>query len=281
MTRLRVGDVDIWQIVESERVEIDSATLFPRASAREIAEALRRVDDRDTDGEGRLLIGVSGYLIRAAGRRILVDACAGIPGAVAGRLKAAGVHVDEVDLVVSTHVHGDRVGGNTVGVEGRFVPAFPRARFWLCRTEFEYHRSRLAEGGEGAVPRYFLEGVLPLQEADRLDLVDANAVLLEEPDTRIWLEPAFGHTAGQVAVWIESRGACAVVTADIAHHPAQIACPALSAPNEIDPAAAETVRRSLIARLADSNMILLAAHFRPLSPGRIVGSGDDCRFVRL
>jgi glyoxylase-like metal-dependent hydrolase (beta-lactamase superfamily II) len=44
-------------------------------------------------------------------------------------LKAAGVTVDDIDIVMCTHLHGDHVGWNTRVENGRWVPTFPNAKY--------------------------------------------------------------------------------------------------------------------------------------------------------
>jgi glyoxylase-like metal-dependent hydrolase (beta-lactamase superfamily II) len=48
-----------------------------------------------------------------------------------GGLARVGVRPEDVDVVVNTHVHGDHVGWNTVGVDGGWEPTFPTEFFRL------------------------------------------------------------------------------------------------------------------------------------------------------
>jgi len=53
-------------------------------------------------------------------------------------LADAGLSVEDIDVVVATHLHFDHVGGFTVrDAAGRFRPRFPRAQYVVRRGEFE------------------------------------------------------------------------------------------------------------------------------------------------
>src|SRR6202011_1886140 len=84
------------------------------------------------------------------GLRLIVDTCIGNdkPRQFTGgnplatpflrHLADAGWSLDSVDVVVCTHLHVDHVGWNTMLVDGKWVPTFPKARYLFGRVEHEY-----------------------------------------------------------------------------------------------------------------------------------------------
>jgi glyoxylase-like metal-dependent hydrolase (beta-lactamase superfamily II) len=51
----------------------------------------------------------------------------------------AGVGPEEITIVINTHLHFDHAGGNTrTDEEGQAVAAFPNARYFVSREEFEH-----------------------------------------------------------------------------------------------------------------------------------------------
>jgi glyoxylase-like metal-dependent hydrolase (beta-lactamase superfamily II) len=54
------------------------------------------------------------------------------------RLKSAGITPDQVDFVFLTHLHVDRVGWNTQFINGRWVPTFPKAKYFMPNLEYRY-----------------------------------------------------------------------------------------------------------------------------------------------
>jgi glyoxylase-like metal-dependent hydrolase (beta-lactamase superfamily II) len=57
-------------------------------------------------------------------------------------LGAAGLTVDNIDIVMCTHLHADHVGWNTRLRNGRWVPTFPRARYLFAKQEFAIGQNR-------------------------------------------------------------------------------------------------------------------------------------------
>jgi len=101
------------------------------------------------------------------------------------------------------------------------------------------------------------EKVLPLAEADRLDLVEGETVIV--PGVRT--VPTPGHTPGHMSVWIESGGQELFVLGDVVVHEVQLADPDLVYVSDTDPLLAAATRRDLLGRLADERTPVIAGHF--------------------
>ncbi|MBA6436932.1 MBL fold metallo-hydrolase [Streptomyces sp. GMR22] len=54
------------------------------------------------------------------------------------RLAAIGVQPEDVDTVVNTHLHTDRVGWNTRLENGEWAPTFPNAQYLMHKADFDY-----------------------------------------------------------------------------------------------------------------------------------------------
>jgi glyoxylase-like metal-dependent hydrolase (beta-lactamase superfamily II) len=94
----------------------------------------------------------------------------------------------------------------------------------------------------------------------------------------VWLEPTHGHTPGHVRVRIRSRGADAVITGDVMHHPVQCAEPGWHSNFDVDADAARRTRRAFLERYADGPVLVIGTHFATPVAGRIVRHGDAWRF---
>src|SRR5262245_62726819 len=57
-------------------------------------------------------------------------------------LAAAGLSVNDIDYVMCTHLHVDHVGWNTRLENGRWVPAFPKAKYLMADRELAFGRRR-------------------------------------------------------------------------------------------------------------------------------------------
>lgn len=79
----------------------------------------------------------------------------------------AGVGTDEITIVVNTHLHFDHAGGNTRFDEnGKLISAFPNARYFVSRNEFE-HAENPHERDRAS---YLKENWQPLIESNQLEL---------------------------------------------------------------------------------------------------------------
>jgi glyoxylase-like metal-dependent hydrolase (beta-lactamase superfamily II) len=110
----------------------------------------------------------------------------------------AGAMREDVTIVVNTHLHFDHAGGNTVlDSEGRAVPAFPNARYFVSRAEFE-HAERPHERDRAS---YLAENWRPLVESGQLELKDDDYEVV--PGLR--METVAGHSR-TMQCWRLERG---------------------------------------------------------------------------
>jgi methylmalonyl-CoA epimerase len=127
---------------------------------------------------------------------------------LAHALADAGLTVEDIDIVVASHLHFDHVGGFTERrADGTLAPRFPRARYIAHAGEWHdathpHERNRAS---------YLGENFLPLMDAGVLTLVDDGAEIV--PGVRY--RRSGGHTAHHQVVTIESGGRTAVFAADM------------------------------------------------------------------
>ena len=53
-------------------------------------------------------------------------------------LRNYGLSPEDIDIVIDTHLHFDHCGGNTRVEKDKIVPAFPNARYFVQRGEYEH-----------------------------------------------------------------------------------------------------------------------------------------------
>ena len=129
----------------------------------------------------------------------------------------AGCAPEDVSIVVNTHLHFDHAGGNTVLDEsGRAVPAFPNARYFVSRAEFE-HAERPNERDRAS---YLPENWRPLVESGQLELKPDDYEVV--PGLR--METIAGHSRTMQCPRLERGGRTLFGFADLvptrAHVPA-------------------------------------------------------------
>lgn len=123
-------------------------------------------------------------------------------------LAEAGLSVDDIDIVLASHLHFDHVGGFTArAADGRIVPRFPKAKYVAHVQEWQdathpHERNRAS---------YLAENFVPLQDAGVLTLVGDDTEIMPGVKFR----RSGGHTMHHQVVMVESGGRTAVFTADM------------------------------------------------------------------
>ena len=92
------------------------------------------------------------------------------------------------------------------------------------------------------------------------------------------LEPLPGHTPGHRGINAASNGDRALFTGDCLHHPSQIIFPEWNSGFCVDPAQSAATRRAVLERLADTDELMIPAHFVDPGYGHIVSDGDRFSF---
>lgn len=228
-----------------------------------------------------LKLSIHALLVEAPGLKLVVDTCVGNdrPREITGgqalatpflqHLGEVGWSRDGVGAVVCTHLHVDHVGWNTMLVNGKWVPTFPKARYLIGRREYDFWSACNDEEQQAMLG----DSVKPIFDAGLVQLVDLDHVISPE----IRLTPSIGHTPGHVSVMIESEGERAVITGDMTHHPCQMAHPDWSL-GDSDPKAAALTRSRLFAEWADQGILVIGTHFPAPTAGHVVRDGAAFRF---
>jgi glyoxylase-like metal-dependent hydrolase (beta-lactamase superfamily II) len=281
MLSWQVGRVRITRIVEMELpVPAGAENFLPQATAAELRKSSwlypHFVGEDDT-----LKLSIHALLVDAPGLRLVVDTCIGNdrPRGITGgqplatpflqHLAEAGWSREGVDAVVCTHLHVDHVGWNTMLVDGKWVPTFPGARYFIGRREYEHWSAE----GDAEQQTILGDSVKPIFEAGLAELVELDHVISPE----IRLVPSTGHTPGHVSVMIASEGARAVITGDMTHHPCQLAHPDWSPAFDSDRTAAAVTRARLFAEWADQPILVIGTHYAAPTAGRVVRDGAAYR----
>ena len=109
-------------------------------------------------------------------------------------LSGKGLKSDEITDVILTHLHFDHTGGSTIKVSGKLQPAFPNAKYYVQKQNFEWAINP-SDRDKGS---YIKENFQPLMEEGVLHLIDGN----KNFDDEIEFFVINGHTFGQQMVKI-------------------------------------------------------------------------------
>ncbi len=261
---------------------VDAAAYFAGCPPAIVEAALARYAP-GTPGRS-VSIGYATILIEAAGRRILIDAAASIGGpasALRDALATIGYAPEDIDVVVCTHAHEDRVAALAEPDGDRRVPVFPGTRHLMHPAELDFLRAEWRSAPVGRWGQVYEGFVRPVEQAGILETaVDAH-VLAADGDTTVRLEDAPGHAPGHLVVRIADGDDEALFASDIFHHPLQILDPRICTLGDADTNLALATRKATVARCRDEGTIVIGAHFAGTGAGRIVGPAGAVAFEPL
>ncbi len=262
--------------------------LYPRIQPVHIQRNLDWLTGNLYDKASNLLVlAMHSFIIHAKSGLILIDTCSGNDRErpqktryhrnnwpYLERLKQAGVAPDDIKYVLCTHLHVDHVGWNTHLLNGKWVPTFKNAKYLFNKTEWEFWRSEY-ETTRFTDDPYYLDSILPIIDAGQYELIDNHY----DFDENVAVEPSPGHTPGHISIRLNSNGSHAIFTGDIMHHALQCAEPQLSSCFCVDDKHSYATRLDLLQTSADTDTLILPAHFPTPSFGRIKTVGDSFRFA--
>jgi len=273
---LEIGPVRCHRLVAGGEREVEAAAFFSGCPPETVARGLARFR---SDGGTQATVARNCSLIELAGLAILVDPAGEIdaPGGDPLRraLAAIGLRPEDIDIVLVTHAHEDRIAG--LAEAGR--PVFPRARHLIHAAELEFlHQARALEP-DGRYSRMHVGAVAPAERAGLIERVAGGHVVHEGGGARIVIEDAPGHTPGHYAVRISGGHDTALYASDTFHHPVQMLDPSIATKGDLDPALALATRAAMAAACAADGTIVIGSHFPGSGAGRLVGREGKTRYV--
>ncbi len=234
---------------------------------------------------------VQSFIVIADGRVTVVDPCVGnglnlpdfplfhmLDTPFIERFAATGIRPEQVDAVFCTHLHSDHCGWNTHLRDGRYVPTFPKARYYMARREVDRWDFRRADYKHTPLNAGIFENsVLPILEAGLAEVIPGDHRI--SPSLASVSTP--GHTLGHTALHLTSAGSEAWFTGDTFHHPLELLHPELDAETCEDYAATVASRQRLIEAFVATGALIIPAHFAAPHAGYLRDEGGVRRFVPL
>ena len=237
--RITVGDVEIIALSEGTGAR-PASWMFPE-NAPSVLTAYRDL----LDAEANVVMNFGCFVLRADGQTVLVDAGNGPErnGPLLRELEAAGVRVDEIDLVLFTHLHVAHTGWNIDRNTG--AARFSHARYLVPRVDFEYYTA----GGSASVAH----DIAPLAALGALELIESERSLVTLPTP--------GHTPGHASIVVTSQGRHALISGDAFVSRVSLAEPDWHVAADWDGAVAARTRHALIVRAERDDALVALSHF--------------------
>jgi len=162
-----------------------------------------------------------------------------------------GFHADEITDVICTHLHFDHVGGNTKFENGKIVPTFPNATYWVSQENWDLanHPSQKDAGS-------FIEiDWKVLAENGMVQIVDGREPFIDGIETYL----TYGHTTGLLHPVISDGNKSVFYGADLIPMAAHIPIPWVMA-YDINPVKTVEEKQKLLPKMVDENWILFFEH---------------------
>jgi glyoxylase-like metal-dependent hydrolase (beta-lactamase superfamily II) len=171
------------------------------------------------DEQNHVPAGLNSIVVRTGDHTVLIETgignkmperlvkIYGQPAKLLDSLSSAGFTPEDFDIVINTHLHFDHCGWNTVRQGGKFVPTFPRAKYYVQEGEWQHGRRQL----ERDAISYISENYDPLIASGKMQLLRGDQEII--PGISVKIFP--GHTRHMQAVIIRSGGHTACYISDL------------------------------------------------------------------
>lgn len=267
---MQFGDLCL-QLVSDGVMWLDGGALFglvPKVLWEQVAQP---------DELNRIPVALNCLLVESQGQRILVDTGLGdklsdkqqrnwglrrSDGGLIDGLHRLGLGAEEIDAVINTHLHGDHCGGNTTLRDGKPVPTFPRAEYWVQRSEW----AEACHLNERTRAVYLPENLCPLAEAGQLRLLDGDA----QVTSTVCCVVHPGHTLGYQSVILESGGHAAIYVGDLAPFSTHLERIAWLPAYDVLPLDHLATKRAVRDWVLERKALLIFQHDPLLSWGRLI-----------
>jgi len=181
------------------------------------------------DESNRVPVGFNCYIIRTGRNTVLIETGGGDKHDAVARermklppeaepvpdvLARHGIDPESIDTVINSHLHWDHCGGNTILRDGKPHPAFPRARYFASRGEWEHAHLRLSRDGVS----YIDANYDPLVESGQMTLVPGDCEVVPG----VWMRSAPGHNRDMMIITAESAGHTFCFFSDLVPFAAQV-----------------------------------------------------------
>ena len=278
---MQFGDYRV-EVVPGGEFRLDGGAMFgvvPRALWQRAAPP---------DAENRVRLNANCLFVEAGGERVIIETGMGDkwsprqremygvapgPTLTESLFERTGRRPEDVTIVVNTHLHFDHAGGNTtLDAEGRAVPAFPNARYFVSRAEYEHAEAPHERDRASYLP----ENWRPLAESGQLELKDD----VYEVVPGLTMETVPGHSRTMQCVRLRSGGHTLYGFADLVPTRAHVPL-AWVMGYDLFPVETVEAKRRLLPLAAREGWLCLFYHDPEAPLARVVEEGGRLRAVGL
>ncbi len=212
---MKIGKYKL-SVIETGTIGLDGGAMFG------VVPKVLWQRSNPADEMNRVTLAARNLLLESDNRKILIDTGIGTnwdekfmkiysvdqrKNSLFDSLKQKNVEPSEITDVILTHLHFDHVGGAVVFDEDKALPAFPNAKYFVRKKQFEWANNPSDRDKGSFVENRFK----PLYEEGVLALIDEG----KEFDDSIDLIEVNGHTFSQQLVKISDSSKTLFYCADL------------------------------------------------------------------
>lgn len=266
----RLGDIEV-SVISAGQVMVDSGGPFGL-----VPYVLWQKHQPLHDGH-YLPMSLNSMLIKTGGKNIIVDVGHGDKltekmreifqltypyGTLQEGLGRVGLGVEDIDMVIDTHLHGDHAGGNTTyDADGLVVATFPNAEYVVQRREFE----DAIQPNERTGATYLPVNYQSLYEIGQLRLLDGDTELA--PGVRGIVTP--GHTPAHMSVHVTDSDQHILFVCDLASYAVHFAKLGWMTAYDVEPLVTLETKRKWQTWALENDAILIFPHDTTMIAGRL------------
>jgi glyoxylase-like metal-dependent hydrolase (beta-lactamase superfamily II) len=255
---MHLGDIEL-QYIHGGNFYLDGGAMFG-VVPRPLWEKKSPPDNRN-----RIRLAANSLLVRTQNKNILIETGNGtkwtaklrdIYGIQEGdplidNLAAKGVHPDQIDLVINSHLHFDHAGGNTKFENDKGVPTFPNAKYIVQAAEIA-HATNPTERDRAS---YFEENFLPMQQSGQWHALAGDSEIV----SGISAVGIPGHNADIQAIKLTGGGKTVFFVADLFPTRHHLSLPWIMA-YDLYPLQTLETKRKWLQTIVQENWIVVFGH---------------------
>jgi glyoxylase-like metal-dependent hydrolase (beta-lactamase superfamily II) len=267
---MKFGDYRV-EVVSDSEFRLDGGAMFGVVPRNLWSKAC------PPDEQNRIRMNMNCLFLEGHGERILIDTGIGDKWSDKHRAmygidrkrsfdeslrSVAGVGSENITIVINTHLHFDHAGGNTaLDASGRVSPAFPNARYFVSRAEYQ-HAEAPSERDRAS---YLPDNWRPLKDAGQLELKEAEYEVV--PGLR--MEAHAGHNRSMQCARLEQGSETLFGFADLVPMRAHVPFAWIMG-FDLYPVETLEAKKKLLPQAARENWTCLFYHDPDQALGRIV-----------
>ena len=256
---MRIGEFDLYPILTSQ-FRLDGGAMFG------IIPKTLWNKKMPSDNLNRIQMVTRSLLLVSENKRILIDTGNGNKWqekfkkiyeidtklvSLDTSLAEIGYTAEDITDVICTHLHFDHIGGNTKIVEGKIIPSFPNAKYWMSEVNWKIANSP-SEKDQGS---FMQDDWVVLAENNMINFVHGADQFLPGIDLII----SNGHTPGMMLPKISDNNNTLVYSADLIPTSAHIPLSWVMA-YDVQPIVTIEEKKQFYHDAVDKNWILFFEH---------------------